>query len=54
LLELFYKSPLIKEFVELSRAEYQFANENERLTDEVIARKLVEFKLLPSNFFNLI
>lgn len=54
LLELFYKSPLIKEFVELSRAEYQFANENEGLTDEVIARKLVEFKLLPSNFFNLI
>lgn len=53
LLELFYKSPLIKEFVELSRSEYQFANDNDRLSDEVIARKLVEFKLLPSNFFNL-
>lgn len=54
LLKLFYNSSMIKEFVEVSSSEYQFPNDTSHLTDDVIARKLVQFKLLPSNFFNLI
>lgn len=53
LLKLFYNSSMIKELVETASSEYQFKNESDRLTDDVIARKLVEFRLLPSNFFNL-
>ena len=44
---------VVKEFVKVTSSEYQFSNPGLRLSDDVIARKLVEFKLLPSNFFNL-
>ena len=53
LLKLFHRSDVIKEFVKVTSSEYQFSNPGLQLSDDVIARKLVEFKLLPSNFFNL-